>query len=169
VDVFDFALQMELDGEKYYREQAQKVKYDDLKIVLEGLADDELRHYKIIQSARNQVFTYVEANPSLSKTRNVFASYKDDEAALKNQSTIARLKDEQMDIYRAALVKEEESVALYKKMKDEAKNSEEKVIFERLMKEEEGHVEVIDTIVEMLNHVRDWSQSAEFNRQEEKY
>jgi rubrerythrin len=169
VDVFDFALQMELDGEKYYREQAQKVQHDDLKIVLEGLADDELRHYKIIQSARNQVFTYVEADPSLSRTKNVFVSYKDDEAVLKNKPTIARLKDEQIDIYRAALVKEEESVALYKKMQDEAKDPEEKAVFARLMKEEEGHVEVIDTIVEMLNHVRDWSQSAEFNRPEEKY
>jgi len=165
VDVFDFALKMELDGEKYYRDQAQKVKYDDLRIVLEGLADDELRHYKIIQSARNQVFKYLEADPSLSKTKNVFA----DVSALKNKSSIARLKDEQMDIYRAALVKEEESVALYKKMKEEAKNPEEKPIFERLMKEEERHVEVIDTIIEMLNHVRDWNESAEFNRQEENY
>jgi len=36
---------MEVDGEKYYRELAAKVKCEELKVVLNGLADDEQRHY----------------------------------------------------------------------------------------------------------------------------
>lgn len=162
MNIFDFALKMELDGEKYYREQAQKTKYEDLKIVLTGLADDEQRHYEIIQSIQKQTFKYIEADPSLSNVRNVFRSYKDDITALKNEVSIEKLKDEQLDIYRVALVKEKESVELYRKMKEDTKNIEEKKILEKLMNEEKRHEEVIDSIIDMLNHVHDWAESAEF-------
>lgn len=166
MDVYDFALKMELDGEKYYREWALKTKYDDLKKALDGLADDEQRHYKIIQTVQQQTFKYLEADPSLSTVRNVFRSYKDDLAALKNKVSIEKLRDEQMDVYKVALVKERESVELYKTMQEKAKNADEKAILERLMKEEEGHVAVIDTIIDMLNHVNDWVEAAEFNHQD---
>ena len=166
MDVYDFALKMELDGEKYYREWALKTKYDDLKKALDGLADDEQRHYKIIQTAQHQTFKYLEADPSLSTVRNVFHSYKDDLAALKNKVSIEKLRDEQMDVYKVALVKERESVELYKTMQEKTKNADEKAILERLMKEEEGHVAVIDTIIDMLNHVNDWVEAAEFNHQD---
>lgn len=163
MDVFAFALKMELDGEKYYREQAEKVKYNDLKVVLEGLADDERRHYKIIQSMQSQTYNYVEDDPSLSKARKIFKSYQKDVSALKNKASIEKLKDEQIDVYRMALLKEQESVELYKKLNADANNSKEKEILERLMNEEKGHVEVIDSIIEMLNHVNDWVEAAEFN------
>jgi rubrerythrin len=164
MNIFDFALKMEVDGEKYYRDLAESVKYDDLKKVLEGLADDEQRHYKIIQSAQNQTFSYVE-NPTLSKVHNVFSVSKN-EPALPTNDFIAKLKDEQINVYRAALVKEKESVQLYKKLKENAQRHEEKIICEKLMQEEEKHVEVIEDIIEMLNHVNDWVESAEFNHQD---
>jgi rubrerythrin len=166
LDIYDFALKMELDGEKYYREWAQKTKYDDLKNVLEGLADDEQRHYKIIEAVQHQTFKYLEADPSFSMVRNVFHSYKDDLATLKNKVSIEKLRDEQIDVYKVALVKEQESVELYKTMQEKTNNADEKVLLERLMKEEEGHVALIDTIIDMLNHVNDWVEAAEFNHRD---
>ena len=166
MDVFDFALKMEVAGEKYYRDQAERVKHDDLKIVLEGLADDEQRHYKIIQSVQNQTIKYIESNPSLNKTQNVFAGNKNKEIVANREEFIAKLKDEQSDVYRAALVKEKESVELYKKLQEDSKKPAERMIFEKLMHEEEKHVEVLDTIIEMLNHVNDWVEAAEFNHQD---
>ncbi len=166
MDIFDFALKMELDGEKYYRDQAEKVQYDDLKKVLIGLAEDEQRHYQIIQLAQNQTFKHIEADPLLSKIPNVFAVNKNKKFVPASNEVISKLKDEQFDVYNAALVKEKESVELYKKLKADAKGSAEKDVFESLMHEEEKHVEVIDNIIEMLNHVNDWVESAEFNHQD---
>jgi rubrerythrin len=166
MDIFEFALIMELDGEKYYRDQAAKTKYYDLKKVLEGLAEDEQRHYKIIKLAQNHTFKHIEAAPSLSNIQNVFTKNKDKKFVADNQEFIAKLKDEQIDVYRAALIKEKESVELYKKLKDESKRQEETMIFETLMHEEEKHVEVLDNIIEMLNHVNDWVEAAEFNHQD---
>jgi rubrerythrin len=167
MDIFDFALQMELDGEKYYRDLAEKVKHDDLKKVLEGLAEDEQRHYKIIQLAQSQTFNLI-ADSSLSGIPNVFSRNKD-KAFVPENDLIAKLKDEQSDVYRAALLKEEESAALYKKLQEDSKQPEAKRIFEKLMQEEEKHVEVIENIIEMLNHVNDWVEAAEFNPKRDAY
>lgn len=167
MDIFDFALQMELDGEKYYRDLAEKVKHDDLKKVLEGLAEDEQRHYKIIQLAQSQTFNSI-ADSSLSSIPNVFSRNKD-KTIVPEDDLIAKLKDEQSDVYRAALLKEEESVALYRKLQENSKQPEAKSIFEKLMQEEEKHVEVLENIIEMLNHVNDWVEAAEFNPKRDAY
>jgi rubrerythrin len=167
MDIFDFALQMELDGEKYYRDLAEKVNHDDLKKVLEGLAEDEQRHYKIIQLAQSQTFNHI-ADSSLSSIPNVFSRNKD-KTFVPEDDLIAKLKDEQSDVYRAALLKEEESVALYKKLQEDSRQPEAKRIFEKLMQEEEKHVEVIENIIEMLNHVNDWVEAAEFNPKRDAY
>jgi rubrerythrin len=163
MNIFDFALKMELDGETYYRNLAATVKSADLKTVLEALADDEQRHYKIIQLAQQQTFQYIEADPSLHSQKNVFANR---EFTGDKQAFIAKLKDEQIDVYRAALIKEQESVELYKKLQEDSKQPEEKVICAQLLHEEEKHAEVIGNIIEMLNHVNDWVEAAEFNHQD---
>lgn len=161
MDIYDFALQMELDGEKFYRDLAAKAQYSDLKIVLEGLADDEQRHYQIIQQAKDQTLHNIDANPSLDQVKNVFSGNK--ESFLLNKDIVSKLKYEQIDVYRAAFVKEQESVELYKKLAGAAITPEEKTLCEKLMHEEEKHVEVLDDIIEMLNHVNDWVEAAEFN------
>jgi len=161
MDIFDFALKMESDGETYYRALAEKVIYEDLKTVLVGLADDEHRHFEIIKSVQNQTFNYGD-DPKLSKIKNVFAADNKD-LAPENKELMAKLKDEQIDVYRAALLREKESVALYKKLIIASDLQEQKAICETLMHEEEKHMEVIDNIIDMLNHVNDWVEAAEFN------
>ena len=164
MNIFDYALKMELDGEQYYRQLAEQVQYEDLKKVFYGLAEDEQRHYKIIQAVQNETAEKLKENPLLNTVQNVFVI---NAKPLKdNQELIARLKSEQIDVYRAALEKEKESVALYSKLKDELTGQEEKAVCTKLMLEEEKHVEVIDNIIDMLNHVNDWVEAAEFNHQD---
>jgi len=166
MDAYEFALKMELDGEKYYRDLSKRTKYEDLKTVLEGLAEDEQHHYKIIQLAKNQTLKNIEDNPSLGKVKNVFTTNHKEEFAQNKNELIEKLKDEQSDLYRQALIKEEESVALYKELKEKSKTTEEKRIFAKLMHEEEKHVEVINNIIDMLNNVNDWVEAAEFNHKD---
>lgn len=159
MDVFDFALKMELDGEQYYRDMAANVQYDELKKALLSLADDEKRHYKIIKRAKEQAAFLVEEDSSLEKQPNIFSIHKDNEF-------LAQLKSEQVDVYRAALVKEKESVELYKKLQADSEKESFKNIFKKLMQEEERHAEQIEHIIDMLNNVNDWVESAEFNHKD---
>ena len=166
MDIFDFALKMELESEKYYREQSKKAKFNDLKILLENLADAEARHYKIVGALRLQNNELLPEDEVLVETKNIFASYIKDAEALRKAISIDKIKEEQIDVYRLALVKEKESVEIYEKMLAQAQNPHAKAVIERLLKEELSHAEAIDEIVDLLNKVSDWVESAEFNHTE---
>jgi len=164
MNIFDFALKMELDGENYYRELAAKAKCQGLKVVLGGLADDEQRHYKIVQALQNRsVNPYLAADPAVSNARNGFEPGMNKTFIPKDKDSIAKLKAEQLDLYQAALLKEEESIQTYKKLKETAGQQVEKDSIEKLVHEEEKHAEVLGNIIQMLNHANEWVESAEFN------
>ena len=166
MNVFEYALKMERDGEWYYREQAIKTQYEELKVVLEGMADDELRHYQIIQALQNRKIDYVPGPEEMkSKIQNVFEQAENKPFIPKDQDSIAKLRDEQVDVYRAALLKEEESMQLYKKLQETAEQEAETIVLERLMQEEKKHVEVLENIIQMFNQVNEWVEAAEFNHQ----
>ncbi|MBP2665873.1 MAG: nuclease superfamily protein, partial [Firmicutes bacterium] len=155
---------MELDGEQYYREQAAQAKYEDLKTVLIGLAEDEKRHFAIVESLQKQKGNaYIEADPAVSKQRNVFELAQSKDFIPKDKESIAKLKAEQVDVYRAALTKEEESIALYNKLQQTATSPTEKIVLGKLMHEEEKHKEVLDNIIQMFNRVNEWVESPEFH------
>ena len=166
MDIFDFALKMEKESEKYYREQAKVTKFTDLQVLLENLAEAEARHYKIVEALRMQNNECLPEEALLAETKNIFASYIKDAEALRNAISIDKIKEDQIDIYRLALVKEKESVEIYEKMLTEAQNTHTKSVIERLIKEEQLHAEAIDEIVDLLNKVSDWVESAEFNHTE---
>ena len=116
MDIFDFALKMELESEKYYREQAESTNFTDLRILLENLADAEARHYKIVGALRLQNNELLPEDEVLVETKNIFASYIKDAEALRNAISIDKIKEEQIDVYRLALVKEKESVEIFQKI-----------------------------------------------------
>ena len=165
MNIYDFALKMELDGEQYYFEQAAKVSHPELRVVLKGLAEDEQRHYRIVQQLQNQKRVFIEPDPAISATRSIFELAGNKPFIPKDQDSIAKLKDEQRDVYQAALRKEEESVRLYKDLKERTELQSEKDILEKLVQEEESHAEVLGNIIQMLNNVNEWVESAEFYHQ----
>jgi hypothetical protein len=73
----------------------------------------------------------------------------------------------QRDVYESALRKEQESIDLYKEMKNEAKDPKEKEIFELLIKQETEHYNVFEGLIELLTKAEDWVESAEFGNRED--
>ena len=157
---------MEMESEKYYREQARKTNFSDLRILLENLAETEARHYKIVEDLRLQNYEPLLNDDALAETKNIFASYIKDAEALRKAISIEKDKEEQIDIYRLALVKEKESVEIYEKMLSQAQDPNAKAVIERLIKEEQKHADVMDEIIDLLNKVSDWVEAAEFNHTE---
>ena len=59
---YEFAIRMELDGEKYYMEQAEKHKNSGLYTIFLTLAKDERKHAQILEDRMKQL------TPDLSET-----------------------------------------------------------------------------------------------------
>ncbi|MFA6848799.1 MAG: ferritin family protein [Selenomonadaceae bacterium] len=166
MDIFAYALQMELDGETYYTKLAKNAGYKDLEVVFLDLAKAEKSHYDIIKAARDEGHYTFTPEP-VRNLPNVFAF--PDELKEKSPEWLAQWKKEQVDVYQAALIKEQQSVELYKDLKVKVAVAEEKDICDRLILEETKHVHVIEDLIEMLNHVNDWVEAAEFNPKDDAY
>ena len=54
MNVFDHAMKMEQDGRAFYLENAAKIADPAMKRVLQELANDELKHYKIFKAMRDR-------------------------------------------------------------------------------------------------------------------
>lgn len=160
MSILEFAVKMELDGEKYYTEQAELNKGNSLETVFLMLAKDENTHAKVLQNKANKLSYDLVPNETLSEANNVFS----DLAVLKNG---IKENPNQLDVYKLALENEKQSVALYQKYLSEATDDETKKLFEYLIKQEEDHYTIIDQLVSLITHSEEWVESAEFGLRKE--
>ena len=65
-------MQMEKDGENYYRDSAQKINNTGLKKILGMLADAEVKHYDILQKMKKNEKTQALHTEILSNVKNIF-------------------------------------------------------------------------------------------------
>ena len=156
MDILVYAIKMELDGEKYYREQAELNRENGLYGVFMDLAKDESDHAKVLEDKARGLF--YRSNTSVqSSVQNVFAK-------------LSKLKEipcyqDQVDIYKMALEMEKQSIDLYKKLLSESMGDKE--LYNYLIEQEEEHCEIIEEIIKIANRSKDWVEAAEFGEREE--
>ena len=50
MDIYAFAMQMEQDGERFYRELAVQSAGEGMRKILTMLAEDEAKHYQVVKA-----------------------------------------------------------------------------------------------------------------------
>ena len=143
MNYLEFAIKMELDGEKYYREQAEKNKDNSLHTVFLMLAEDERSHAEILRNKANELSYELKDSVAFPEYKNVFEGMDDFESEVK-------VSPDQLDVYRMALKKEEESIELYEKMLSEAVNDDDKELFKYLIEQEKTHYAIFDELYHIL-------------------
>ena len=74
--IFEYAMQMEKDGEEFYREIARNTQNAGVRYILTMLADEEVRHFEILRKIE-------ESEPELTESKlldhaeNVFVQMKE--------------------------------------------------------------------------------------------
>ena len=160
MNVLEFAIKMELEGVKYYTEQARLNEGNVLNTVFLILAKDETMHAEILQNKANKLSFDLIQNETLSEAKNVFSDIEGIKIGIKQISN-------QLGVYKLALENEKASIALYRKYLSEATDNESKKLFEYLMKQEEAHYEIIDQLVSLISRSEEWVESAEFGLRKE--
>lgn len=149
-----FAIKMERDGEKFYREQAELNKGNVLFKVCTMLADDEKKHAKLFENKMNSL--PCEILPSaISDTKTIFEGLGDLKIEEKSQLS-------QLDFYRIAGDLEKESIALYTKYLNNSNDDESKELYKYLIGQEQLHSDTIEALVEALRHAEEWIENARF-------
>lgn len=166
MNVLEFAINMENDGERYYREQAELNRGNGLFVVCSMLADDEANHAVLLRS-RYESGSFVPGEDSnVDRVGNVFSGLGDINFGDEGISG-------QLDFYRLAADRERESIVLYSELlegamgQENSQGREDVLLFEFLIKQEEEHLRVLEELVKLLSHAEEWVEDAEFGNREE--
>jgi rubrerythrin len=156
MDIFDFAMTMEREGEQFYRQLSREAEEEGLKTIFSMLADAEVKHYNTLR-----VLKQGEENPLMTEdavlngARNVFQQMKD-------SGKTFQFKASQPDIYRRALDIEKKSVEFYKEKAEATEETGHQRIFDQLVREEQKHQRLIENLIELVTRPQTWLENAEW-------
>ena len=159
MDVLQFALEMEMEGERFYRRQSAKFATTPLKTVFDILAKDEAKHAEILQSKMDGTAYVLKADEQLSNQKNLFSGLKDYKPRKEEMP-------DQAALYHAALEIEQRSIDLYTDLRAKAANAQTQALFDFLVQEESRHYQIMEDMFRFVNRPNEWVESAEFGLRE---
>ncbi|MGE4547469.1 MAG: ferritin family protein, partial [Desulfurella sp.] len=124
MNAIDYALAFEEDGKNYYNEQALKSKKDEIRSIFLMLANDENRHYKIIEKFKENIYEYLPTE-TFKNVPTLFDS-------LKKQNIDLSDNEDLLKVYNEAIKIEIKSRDFYKQSALESNNPKEKEILETI-------------------------------------
>jgi len=79
MDIYKYAMQMELDGRHFYLDLAKKTNNTGIKGILTMMAESEARHYNIILGMqKNDKIQYSADTEVLTNVKNIFMKMKEE-------------------------------------------------------------------------------------------
>lgn len=168
MDIYAFAMQMEKDGEDYYRELADKSNSAGLKKIFNMLADEEVKHFKIIERIQQKTnFPDAVDSEILGGAKNVFIEMQDGKLNFDQGNYVDTT--EETNAYRKARDIEEKSREFYKTKAEEATDEQSAKLLKMLAREEERHYRIMDNIVEFVSRPEpgNWLEDAEWHHLDE--
>ncbi|MBN1797128.1 MAG: ferritin family protein [Spirochaetales bacterium] len=160
MEILKYALQFELDGERFYRESAAGIGDPHLADILQLLAKEEQKHYRMIKDLRRDL-NERPASIFISDITNIFRTMIDKKQKFVGKnSTIT-------EIFEKALHFEDESIRYYAQKAQEIDDANIKILLEILKKQEQAHYSLISSLIEYYEKPRLWMEQAEFTHLDE--
>jgi len=159
MDIFQYAMQMEKDGEGYYRQLADQTGNTGVKTILKMLADEEAKHYNTIEEMKTE-------KPQMAQT-TILADAKNVFAQIKESNEKFDFDTNEIELYKKAQDIEKKSEDFYIEKANEAKEEYQKEIFLKLAEEEKKHYFLLENIIQFVSRPETWLENAEFNHLEE--
>ena len=156
MDVLGYALQMELDGEEFFRENAQNLKDKNAAFIIRRLAEEERKHYQIIKDFQEDRQTPGDSGFA-GEIKNLFQQMKE------RGESFGGADDRTLDVLASALRVEDDAAKFYAGGLGKATDSRVKAILSFLKKEEDRHYAVIANLIEFFERPQSWNEQAEFN------
>jgi rubrerythrin len=159
MNIFEYAMQMEKDGEDYYRELAERTGSREIKTILTMLADEEAKHYNAVEQMK-------AARPQMAKT-TILSDAKNVFVQMKESGEEFDLDVRQVEQYKKAQDIEKRSQNFYLEKANDVEKDYQKEIFLMLAEEEKKHYFLLENIIEFVSRPDTWIENAEFYHLEE--
>lgn len=147
-EIYQFAIKIEENGEKFYRKMEGKVVDKDLRTLFSFLADEEIKHKNIFKNMLTKIEDYEPSESYPGEYFQYLKAYADDLifSMEKLEGDIDSIKGS-LDAVNYAIKKELDTIAYYNEMKNVVQESEVKKI-ESIINEERKHVVKLSEIKE---------------------
>ena len=160
MDIFDFAIQMEVDGRAFYEKGAAAAKNAEQRKIFLMLAEEEERHYRIFKNLKEgQLNTAKEFAANRAKTvattKNLFQKM-----AEEGKNTL--FGDDVRALWKEAMVIEEKSEKMYREAAAKEKDLERQKLFNKIADEEKNHIYLIDNMLSFMNDPESFVESHQF-------
>jgi rubrerythrin len=160
MNVFEFALKMELDGKAHYEELAAGTAVMGLKTIFTRLAADEQKHYETFVAIREGTTTAMTDSTVLDEAKNVF------QGLLADKNVIGALRKD-LDGYRYAMKIEADSVRLYEDMAAKEADPDTARLIRRIAAEEKKHFNIMENLYDFVLAPQNFLAWGEFSNLKE--
>ena len=155
MNIYDYAMQMEKDGENYYRDSAQKINNAGLKKILGMLADAEVKHYDILQKMKKNEKAQAPHAEILSNVKNIFVE-------MQEAKDTFGVNISQKELYKKAQQIEKKSQDFYSEKATEVNDLSQKGLFLQIAEEEKKHYWILENILNFISRPQTWLENAEW-------
>ena len=159
MDIFDYAMRMEKDGENYYRQLVEKTDNKGIKAIFTMLAEEEVKHFKTVAQMRTQRPQMPETTV-LADAKNIFTQMKESGEQFDFAVKQRRLYEKAQDI-------EKKSEDFYRQKANEVEQQYQRELFLKLAEEEKKHYFLLENIIQLVSRPQTWLENAEFYHLEE--
>ncbi len=147
MDVFEYAMKMELDGKAFYEKGAASTDNAQLKKIFQTLADEEHRHFQVFKKMKAgekaDSGDLAPKGTTALTVKNVFREMIDaGKASLEGDTT--------KDLWKDAIEVERKSEKLYRDAANEEKDEKRKEMLNLIADEEKNHIYLIDNMIAFL-------------------
>jgi rubrerythrin len=160
MDIYEYAMKMEKDGENYYRELAGGTNKKGLRNLLTMLADAEVAHYNLFRKMKDCEKVEPADSAILGDAKNIFMK-------MKEEKDVAGLDIPQLELYKKALEIEKKSEDFYREKAGEMKDEIQRKIFLKIAGEEKVHYFIVEKIIDFVSRPQTWLEDPEWYHLEE--
>jgi len=160
MNVFDFAMKMELDGKAYYQKLAGETATVGLKKIFLQLADDEQKHYDTFEGLKKRTAPSMQATTALEDAKNIFEELKQE------KSTVSESGDD-LEGYRHAMKLEADSFRFYEDASSRETDPSVKDLLLRIAGEEQKHFNILQNVFDFVNAPNQYLAWGEFSNLDE--
>lgn len=160
MNVFEFAMKMEKDGQAYYEEHAAKESNAALKKIWLQLAKDEIKHYEIFRRMKDgEIGAAAKMSAMGTEILNTAKTVFEELAAKKEEFKFSK---DAFAAWEKAQDVEIETEEFYRQKQEEETDPQIKKAFGLLADEENKHVNLIEHVLDFLHEPKSWLEDAEW-------
>jgi rubrerythrin len=156
MNVYEFAMEKEIQSENFYRTLATKATNTGLKKICSMLADEEKAHYRIVEQMSRNAPSEVKESPIPNEAINIFKK-------MSRSTENFDFDTGQLQLYQKARDNEQESKSFYLEQAEKIDDIRQKEIFRKLAGEEHKHYVLLQNICDFIAKPQTFLENAEFN------